>query len=467
MVARSANGIADVRRPETRFRPAWAGALFTLARGGEKRHMTHDNEGNSLFSKDEKALIPRVGGADGPVNKPGTPPQPSEAVQRVNDGRFAAFEAVVRGLKEELRALKGAPHAGSPDQDDGRVAALEAVVSDLREELRALKDAVPASPQQASDSRVEELAAVVRGLKRELKALRDIPPPSPLPAPPPAASAEELAERLERVEGSIAGLRSELSVQRDITAAYLLQSASKDALKTAGLKISDLMSSVEELKRSFALQGELALRLGRSENIMTELKARIIEQQELFNGGLAGLAQKEALNALRMEFYGLAAAVEALKKSLSEYSGEFDRIESECRRSLGEMQGHSRNLEQKLAGEGFNDYLKDSVSRLNSRLAELEKGMYATLADMSGRLTTGEVLSKKIFAEAEDRVKKGVEPGMMRVEGQINWLRDNVVWLKDEAKAAMERRIRALEEKCAVFEEISKRVHTDPPAVDD
>ncbi|MEI7482079.1 MAG: hypothetical protein WCK75_06995 [Elusimicrobiota bacterium] len=290
--------------------------------------------------------------------------------------------------------------------------------------------------------------------------------PSAKPLPTPGSGSHDLTERLERAESVIAGLRKDLAAQREVTAAYLEQSASKSALKTADLKISDLMSAVESVKRSIVSEGAMALRLERSESAVAELKMLVRAQQAQFERSVAGMAHKEALDAVKLGLSEALTAFEGMKKNISEYSGEFFRIESECHKSLGEMQGHARNIEQKFAGEGFDEYLKESVSRLSAKLSEVEKGMHAAIADMSGRLTTSEVLSKKILMEAEDRVKKGVEPEMKALEGETKWLRDNVVWLMDEYRIVMERKIRALEGKYSAFEAISKRMDTISETLD-
>ena len=147
-----------------------------------------------------------------------------------------------------------------------------------------------------------------------------------------------------------------------------------------------------------------------------------------------------------------------MKSRLSLYSEEFSGVERGCRKALGEMQGYVKSAEQKPMAEKFDEYLKESVARLSDRLAEAETAMHAGLAELSGRLTANEILYKKIFTEAEERLRKSVEPELKSVDGQLKWLRENMIRLSDDYTVVAERKMRALEGKYAAFEAIARRM---------
>jgi hypothetical protein len=124
-----------------------------------------------------------------------------------------------------------------------------------------------------------------------------------------------------------------------------------------------------------------------------------------------------------------------------------------------------------LISERFDEFLKDSVSRLSSKLAEVETAMHAGMGDISSRMMTNEVLYRKMFTEAEDRLRKGIEPEIKAIDCSFKTLRDKVVWLTDEYDIVMKRKIRALEGRYAAYDAIITRMDTlteqlkDPDAV--
>ena len=169
----------------------------------------------------------------------------------------------------------------------------------------------------------------------------------------------------------------------------------------------------------------------------------------------------EELEGVKVMVSEKLAAFEAMRKrTVSEYTAEFSGIERECRKSLGEVRGYLENVAQKLVAERFDDYLKDSVARLSGKVADVEKAMHTGLADLSSRLMSDEVLYGKIFVESEDRLRKGLEPDMQAVNGQLKSLREKLTWLTEEYSIVMERKMRALEVKYSAFDVISARMDT-------
>lgn len=313
----------------------------------------------------------------------------------------------------------------------------------------------PVTP--VNDPRVGRLEAEVAELRAELEALRNRPE-TPAPPPLPSGGSEEFGARLVRVEAVIEEMRLQAAAAEENAAARSGKAASREETKILDLRISDLAASFDGLKRTFAREGELAARLEQAEAGLAEFKVQAEGQQAQTKLALDGLAGKDELDALRVKVAAAAASMEEMKRRFAQYAEEFSGVERECRKALGEMQGCVKSAEQKPLAEKFDEYMKETVSRLAVKLAELETAMHAGLAEMSGKLMSGEILYKKVFTEAEGRLIKSVEPELKSVDGQLKWLRENLIRLSDDYTVVAERKMRALEGKYAAFEAISRRM---------
>lgn len=281
-----------------------------------------------------------------------------------------------------------------------------------------------------------------------------LPPPPPLP---PMANADML-RWLERAESVIGDLRRQAAAAEEEGRERAARAASRDELKNIDLRMSDLTAAYDGLGRAFAREGELAARLELAESALAEFKTQLPGQQLRLKTKLDVLAPKAEVDALRVSVSGAAAALEEMKKRFTQYAAEFSGVERECRKALGEMQGYVKSAQEKPLNEKFDDYLKESVARLSDKLAEVETAMHAGLAEMSGKLLAGEVLYKKIFTEAEERLRKSVEPELKSIDGQLKWLRENMIRLSDDYTVVAERKMRALEGKYSAFEAIARRM---------
>ncbi|HAH32937.1 MAG TPA: hypothetical protein DCL44_11560 [Elusimicrobia bacterium] len=203
---------------------------------------------------------------------------------------------------------------------------------------------------------------------------------------------------------------------------------------------------------------ELLSRLEKAENGFSELKTTLSELQSQMKERQATLVSKEEIETVKVKLADTCGVFETIKRAVSEYTSEFSGIERECRKSLGEMQGYVKNMDQKLVAEKIDDHLKDSVSRLSSKMADVERAVHAGLSDLSSRLMTDEVFYRKIFSEAEERLRKGLEPDIQSINGQLKVLTSKVNWLMDEYSIVMERKMRALEAKYSAFDIISARM---------
>lgn len=327
------------------------------------------------------------------------------------------------------------PRAQDPvPRDDGKMALLEAAVKELKAEIAALKSPAPGP-------------AVIPPLPQ----FRE---PPPLPAAPPA----ELLLRLERAENVIEQMRREAAADAENVQMRVANAATRDEVKNIGLRISDLTASFDGLTRTFAREGELAARLERTEGALAEIKTLLPGQQAQLKKNVEEFVPREEMDAMRANVLGAQASVEEIKRAFARYSEEFSGVERECRKTLGEAKGYAKSAEQNPLAAQFDEYLKESVSRLGMKLAEVETSLHAGLADLSGRLMASEVLYKKIFTEAEERLKKGLEPQLNNMEGQLKWLRENLIRLSDDYTVVAERKMRALEGKYSAFEAIARRM---------
>ena len=315
----------------------------------------------------------------------------------------------------------------------------------------------PPPPPLASPSegRVAALEASVKALQAQLEILENKPAELP---PPPEMGVEEPGARLVRAEAVMAELRFRIEAVEDAAAGRAAKAASKDEIKNIELRISDLAASFDGLKRTFAREGELAARLERAESSLTEFATAQQGREAQLRQNLAELAPREELDTLRVNVSASAAALDDMKKRFAQYAAEFSGVEHECRKALGEVRGYVKSAEQKPLEAKFDEYLKESVAKLSVKLAELETTMHAGMAEVAGRLTAGEILYKKVFTEAEERLRKSVEPELKSVDGQLKWLRENLIRLSDDYTVVAERKMRALEGKYSAFEAISRRM---------
>lgn len=279
------------------------------------------------------------------------------------------------------------------------------------------------------------------------------------PPPPPAPAAEEaFRERLERAEEWIAALHKQLTDAAAGERERAAKAVSKDELKLAELKISDVAASVDGLQRTFAREGELAARLEGVEGGLAELRTLLAGQQSRLKKEFDAMAPKDELGALRVSIFGALNAMEEMKKTFSQYAEEFSGVERECRKALGEAQGYAKAAAQGPAAPQFNEYLKDAVARLSAKLGEVETALHAGMAEVGGKMTANEVLYKKMFAAAEENLVKSVEPRLKDLDGQLRWLRENLLRVSDDFTVVTERKIRALEAKASAFDSIARRM---------
>lgn len=293
----------------------------------------------------------------------------------------------------------------------------------------------------------------MQAMRAELEILKNRPEPVP-----PEGGTEEFGMRLVRAEGVIEELRRRVAAGEDEFRAGAARAVAKDEIKNIDIRLGDLAASYDGLKRSFAREGELVARLERAESSLAEIKTLLPGQQARVKAELEALAPREELDALRVHLSGALESLKEMKGALALYAEQFSAVESECRRALGEMRGYVKSAEQKPLTEKFDEYLKEAVAKLSDRLAEVQTEMHAGLAEFSGRMTSGEILYKKMFTEGEERLRNSVGPELKSVDGQLKWLRENLIRLSDDYTVVAERKMRALEGKYSAFEAIARRM---------
>lgn len=315
----------------------------------------------------------------------------------------------------------------------------------------------PPPPLPAQDQRVPALAAEVATLRKELAELRARPPSPDLPPPPPGTG-EEFAFRLGRLERVVEEVRSGAAARDGAVELWLSKSVSREDFKDLSLQVSDLAYILDTLKSSFSREKELDARLLAAENSVKEMKTSVNGARAERKLEMGTMAHKDELDALNVRVSSSQASLDDVKLSLSQYAGELTAVERECGRMLGEAQGMLKAAAQDSGPRQFDEHLREVVSRLNAKLAEVETAMHAGLTELSGRLNAGEVLYRKIFADAEERLAKSIEPKLGNIEGQLRWLRENLLRLSDDYAVVTERKVRALEAKYSAFEAISRRM---------
>ncbi len=274
------------------------------------------------------------------------------------------------------------------------------------------------------------------------------PIPAPPPLPPPSADAA-LRGRLERAETQLEELRGRLDPAGGPAGA---------GLRDVGQRLAGLEASVEGLKRTFASEGELAARLAQAESALASLRTAFDGQNRRLGLELDSRAGRDAVDGMRVELSAALSSIDEMKISLAQSTDELSSLGSECRRALGEAQGMLKAAEQNRGAALFDEHLREVVARLGARLSEMETAVHAGLAELSGRLKANEVLYQKMFSGAEERLAKSVEPQLKGIEGQLRWLRENLIRLSDDYAVVTERKIRALEAKYSAFEAISRRM---------
>ena len=359
-------------------------------------------------------------------------------------------------------------------------------------QFQSTREPGPAPARAENDARVAGLEAAVKALQSEIAALKQAasrpqPPPPPPPLSLPAKHDKDLISRLERSESGVLELKNMFFEYQSQMEKHLEVIASKNEVSENGvLGLKNMFLEYQsQIKKHLEI---IASKNEASENGVLEFKTMFSEYRSQMKKHLEIITSKnEELAALRgmsaesltafetMMKHTVNAEVDAVKvmvsdklaafeamrkRTVSEYTAEFSGIERECRKTLGEVKGYLENVSQKLVAERFDDYLKDSVSRLSGKVADVEKAMHTGLADLSSRLMSDEVLYGKIFVESEDRLRKGLEPDMQAVNGQLKSLREKLTWLTDEYSIVMERKMRALEVKYSAFDVISARMDT-------
>ena len=170
------------------------------------------------------------------------------------------------------------------------------------------------------------------------------------------------------------------------------------------------------------------------------------------------------LDDLKRELAGAADGVKRAVAAEAEFAVRMERAENliaELKVLVASQQAQlNKYAEQKQVADGLSEYLRDLTTRLNTRLAETENAMHLSLSEMSARLTGNEAVYGKKFSDAESLLKKNVGGEIAALDANVKKLRESVVWLADEFKIVMERKIRALEGKYAAFEAIARRMDT-------
>ncbi len=386
-----------------------------------------------------------------PASAPSPAPAPAQAKPE-SDARVAGLEASVKALRAEINALKQAASRPLPpapakttDAVEPRLERLEKAVTELgfagqqaRQKLN-IEGGVSNKELEIVNAGVVNILTLFEVMKRGISQY----------TAEFSGIERECRKSLGEMQGYVKDLDQKLGAGKSDE--YLKESLARMNDKLAGVEkamhagLSDLSS---RLVAGEGLYGKLFA--GAEDRLKKELEPDI----QAVNGRLNDLSAKMTL------FTDEGVVMDRKMRGLSQYAAEFSDIERECRKSLGEIQGYVKNIDQKLVAERFDEYLKDSVSRLNGKLAGVEKAMHAGLSDLSSRLMTSEVLYGKIFSDAEDKLRKGLEPDMQEVNGRLKDLRAKVTWLTDEYSIVMERKMRVLEAKYSAFDVISARMDT-------
>lgn len=282
------------------------------------------------------------------------------------------------------------------------------------------------------------------------------PPPDEAPASPQPEETDMLRLRVDRAEALIVDLQRRAAEAEEALGARPAAAAQEP--QGHDPRISELASSLDALKLRASREGELAARLEVAESSLAGLKSAFDGQRSRLEAELDGLAQKDAVEAMRVNLSASLTALDEMKLNFAQYADELSASRSECRKALGEAQGLARAAAQNQAAGQMDGFVRDSVTRLGAKLAELETAMHAGLSELSVRFNANEVLYNKMFASAEERLKKGIEPQLKSIDGQLRWLRENLLRLSDDYTVVAERKMKALESKYAAFEAISRRM---------
>jgi len=228
--------------------------------------------------------------------------------------------------------------------------------------------------------------------------------PKAAPAPAPAAAAGSESGKTAALEAAVNEIKAKLSA---LTAPKPEAPAPPPPPPPPAISPLDdlkreLAGAADGVKRAVAAEAEFAVRMERAENLIAELKVLVASQQAQLN----------------------------------------------------------KYAEQKQVADGLSEYLRDLITRLNTRLAETENALHLSLSEMSARLTGNEAVYGKKFSDAESLLKKNVGGEIAALDANVKKLRESVVWLADEFKIVMERKIRALEGKYSAFEAIARRMDT-------
>ena len=316
----------------------------------------------------------------------------------------------------------------------------------------------PPPPLPMPDFRSAALEAELRSLREEIEALKNRPAAPPSAPPPPPGSGEDFAFRLERAEKMVAELRQHAAAADEALRAEAAKAVSKDEIKNIDLKVTDLAATFDSLSRNYTGEGELAARLEKAETALAGMKTALEGQQRKVRAELDTLAPRATADELRVNLAAALAALDEIKLNYGQYSDELSAVAAECRKALGEAQGLARAAAQGGVAGRFDEHLKDAVARANTRLSELETAMHAGFSELSAKLNSSEVLYNKMFSAAEERLAKSLEPRLKDMDGQLRWLRENLIRLSDDYTVVAERKMRALEAKYAAFEAISRRM---------
>ena len=230
---------------------------------------------------------------------------------------------------------------------------------------------------------------------------------SPVVPPAPAAPAHAGDGKIAALEAAVSELKEELAALKGAArqAVVVPPSAAAQRPEPAIAPLDDLKremsAAAEGVKRAAETEAGLAVRMERSENLIAELKVLVSSQQAQLN----------------------------------------------------------KYAEAKLVADGLGEYLRDLVAQLNTKLVEEVNTMHLSLSDMSARLTGSEAIHKKIFSDAEVRLRKSLGGEMAAMDAQLKKLREDVSWLSNEYKIIMTGKINALDVKYSSFlEAIAKRI---------
>jgi len=208
----------------------------------------------------------------------------------------------------------------------------------------------------------------------------------------------------------------------------------------SGLDVGNMLERFEEIRRKIPLSVVTT-----GENFDAKLEAYDHKLEQV----TATTRENEASIAKTL------AEFEDLQRKFASYAADFTAIERECRTSLGTIKGYVQTAGKFPLSEKYDEYLKDSITRLTAKQAAAEIALHESVAKLAGRLNGNEALYGKMFSDAEQRLKMAMAPELKQLEARIADVNNDAAWLKDEFKMVVSLKIKALEGKYSAFEAMS------------